>query len=66
MSKREDPDYKPLRGHVPINLYKKFKTYCVQEGMDNSEGLENVIKFYFDYRKKVLPTSDMATEFEKI
>jgi len=66
MSKREDPDYKPLRGHVPINLYKRFKAYCVQEDMDNSEGLENVLKFYFDYRKKVAPKSDKESEFEKI
>jgi|GEM_PF-6372218 len=66
MAKKEDPAYSPLRGHVPKDLYKRFKAYCVEEEMDNSQALENVLKFYFDYREKVAPKSEIATEFEKI
>ena len=66
MAKRDDPTYSPLRGHVPRELYEQFKVYCIQEKMDNSEALENVLKFYFEYRNEVAPKSEMVTEFEKI
>lgn len=66
VTKREDPAYTPLRGHIRKELYKRFKAFCVEEELDNSEGLENVLKFYFDYRKKVAPKNDVANEFEKI
>ena len=66
MAKRDDSAYSPLRGHVPKDLYIKFKIYCIEDGMDNSQALENVLRFYFEYRDEVVPKSDTATEFEKI
>lgn len=66
VTKREDPAYSPLRGHVPKELYKRFKAYCVEEEMDNSEALENVLKFYFEYRDELAPKSDIVTACRNI
>jgi hypothetical protein len=46
--KKDDPNYSVVRGHVPNELYKKFKIFCVDRGMDNSEGLEQLLAEYFE------------------
>jgi hypothetical protein len=45
--KKDDPNYSVVRGHVPNELYKKFKIFCVDRGVDNSEGLEQLLAEYF-------------------
>ena len=46
--KKDDPSYSVVRGHVPNDLYKKFKLFCLDRGMDNSEGLEQLLVEYFE------------------
>jgi hypothetical protein len=53
--KKDDPNYSPVRGHVPNELYKKFKIFCLDHGVDNSEGLELLLSEYFESKKQ--PTS---------
>jgi hypothetical protein len=48
--KKDDPNYAVVRGHVPIDLYKRFKFFCVEKGVDNSEGLEVVLRGYFEWQ----------------
>ncbi len=48
--KKDDPNYAVVRGHVPIDLYKRFKFFCVEKGVDNSEGLEVVLREYFEWQ----------------
>jgi hypothetical protein len=48
--KKDDPNYAVVRGHVPIDLYKQFKILCVELGVDNSEGLEVLLREYFEYK----------------
>jgi hypothetical protein len=48
--KKDDPNYAVVRGHVPIDLYKRFKFFCVEKGVDNSEGLEVVLQGYFEWQ----------------
>lgn len=56
--KKDDPSYGVVRGHVPIELHKRFKIFCVERGVDNSEGLEALLREYFeskDSQQKDLP-----------
>lgn len=48
--KKKDPNYGLVRGFVPQDLLKKFKIYCVENGVDNSQGLENLLCEYFDWK----------------
>jgi hypothetical protein len=49
-AKKEDPGYAALRGHIPKSLYKRFKMFCLERGVDNSQGLEELIHEYFDLK----------------
>lgn len=55
--KKDDPNYAAIRGHVPIDLYKKFKFFCVERGVDNSQGLEDLLLEYFEYKEQQNGTS---------
>jgi hypothetical protein len=60
-AKKEDPGYVALRGHIPKDLYRKFKILCIERGVDNSQGLEDLIREYFelkdnDERQDLAPT----------
>jgi hypothetical protein len=50
--KKDDPNYAAIRGHVPIDLYKKFKFFCVERGVDNSQGLEDLLQEYFECKEQ--------------
>jgi hypothetical protein len=50
--KKDDPNYAVVRGHVPADLYKEFKFFCVERNVDNSEGLEQLLKEYFEMKKQ--------------
>ncbi|MBD2303209.1 GIY-YIG nuclease family protein [Nostoc sp. FACHB-190] len=46
-TKKDDPDYVALRGHIPKELFKRFKMFCLEKEVDNSQGLEYVLQEYF-------------------
>ncbi|WP_199342976.1 MULTISPECIES: hypothetical protein [unclassified Calothrix] len=48
--KKKDPNYGLVRGLVPQDLLKRFKIYCVENGVDNSQGLENLLREYFELK----------------
>ncbi len=47
VDKRKSPDYDVLRGLVPIELIRRFKIFCMDNNLDNSEGLEKILNDYF-------------------
>lgn len=49
-AKKEDPNYTILRGHVPKDLYRRFKILCLERGVDNSQGLEDLLNEYFELK----------------
>ncbi|WP_200819452.1 hypothetical protein [Tolypothrix sp. NIES-4075] len=51
-AKKDDPDYVAIRGHVPKNLYKRFKVFCLEREVDNSQGLEDLLSEYFEIKDK--------------
>lgn len=56
-AKKDDPDYVAIRGHVPKNLYKRFKVFCLEREVDNSQGLEDLLSEYFEIKDKEQPSS---------
>jgi hypothetical protein len=50
--KKDDPNYSVVRGHVPNELYKKFKIFCLDRDVDNSEGLEVLLTEYFESKEE--------------
>lgn len=47
VGKKDDPNYEQVRGHVPKQLVRRFKQYCLDEDMDYSEGLERILASFF-------------------
>lgn len=48
--KKKDPNYGMVRGFVPQDLVRRFKIYCIDNGLDYSEGLENLLREYFEWK----------------
>ncbi|MEO0684746.1 MAG: GIY-YIG nuclease family protein [Cyanobacteria bacterium J06649_11] len=48
--KKKDPNYGLVRGLLPQELLKKFKIYCIENGVDYSQGLENLLREYFEWK----------------
>ncbi|PSB01042.1 hypothetical protein [Merismopedia glauca] len=51
MGKKDSPKYELVRGHVPKSLARRFKLYCLEEEIDYSEGLEQILTFFFSDRE---------------
>lgn len=50
--KKTDPRYALVRGHIPKALLKRFKHYCLENDLDYSQGLEDVLTTFFDLLDK--------------
>lgn len=59
-AKKDDPDYVAIRGHVPKSIYKKFKVFCLEREVDNSQGLENLLSEYFEIKENQHEKEDVA------
>jgi hypothetical protein len=46
MDKRRDPNYKQISGHIPVELYKQFKTACFSRDIKQSEAIEKAVKLW--------------------
>jgi hypothetical protein len=65
VAKKDDPNYEQVRAHVPKQLARRFKQYCLDEDIDYSEGLEKVLTSFFaeiDRLKKNLPRKSGQTK----
>lgn len=51
-AKKADSGYAALRGHIPKDLYKRFRIHCLERDVDNSQGLEDLIREYFEFKDK--------------
>lgn len=46
VSKRDDPNYSQVSGHIPTEMTKKFKIACTMRGVSHSDGLEQAIAIW--------------------
>ncbi|GEM_PF-5660086 len=47
MGKKDDQNYVQLRGHVPKQLARQFKEFCLKEEINYSEGIEMILTAFF-------------------
>ena len=59
-AKKDDPNYVAIRGHVPKSIYKKFKVFCLEREVDNSQGLEDLLSEYFEIKENQNTKGDVA------
>ena len=52
VSKKNDPNYEEVRGHVPKSLARKFKGICVVQGFDYSEALEQALDLWVQHQEQ--------------
>ena len=50
-AKKADSGYAALRGHIPKDLYKRFRIHCLERDVDNSQGLEDLLREYFELKE---------------
>jgi len=46
VSKREDPNYQQVSGHVPADVAMDFKAACIRRGVSQSTGLEQSLNLW--------------------
>ena len=51
-SKRDDPNYQQVSGHLPKEMATEFKVACTRRGVSHSDGLEQAIALWLAYDKK--------------
>ncbi|MFL9467105.1 MULTISPECIES: hypothetical protein [Scytonema] len=59
-AKKDDPDYVAIRGHIPKELFKKFKLFCLEREVDNSQGLEELLREYFEMKDQQKQKGNVA------
>jgi hypothetical protein len=45
-SKKDDPNYEQVRGHVPQDLAMRFRVACTLRKLDYSQGIETALEFW--------------------
>jgi hypothetical protein len=48
VSKRDDPAYSQVSGHIPNDLALKFKIACTTKQISNSDGLEQAVRLWLE------------------
>ncbi|NEP61056.1 MAG: hypothetical protein F6K31_29425 [Symploca sp. SIO2G7] len=46
VSKRADPNYHQISGHIPKEMATEFKIACTRRGVSHSEGLEQAVTLW--------------------
>jgi hypothetical protein len=53
-SKRDDPNYQQISGHIPKEMATEFKVACTRKGVSHSDGLEQAIDLWLAQGNKPL------------
>lgn len=46
VSKRDDPNYSQISGHIPIDMTMEFKIACTRRRVSHSDGLQQAIALW--------------------
>ncbi len=58
MGKKDDPSYEQLRGHVPKALARQFKQFCLDQELDYSKGLQQILEDFFQAQQLYVVESE--------
>ncbi|MDP8963692.1 MAG: hypothetical protein M3O33_06840 [Cyanobacteriota bacterium] len=56
-SKRDDPNYQQISGHIPKEMATEFKVACTRKGVSHSDGLEQAIALWLAQDNQPLASS---------
>ncbi|MBD1903745.1 hypothetical protein NDI44_28075 [Trichocoleus sp. DQ-A3] len=54
-TKRDDPDYAQVSGHVPVEVAREFGVLCAIKRITKSEALEEAIRLLLEQNQALLP-----------
>jgi hypothetical protein len=49
VSKKDDPNYEQVRGHVPKDLAMEFRLACTSHRLDYSQGIEAALRLLLSH-----------------
>ncbi|MBW4585219.1 ribbon-helix-helix domain-containing protein [Aetokthonos hydrillicola Thurmond2011] len=58
--RRRSDDYKQVSGYVPVDLARRFKSICAQEGVSQSDALEEMIREWIAKKTDSLNSQQVA------
>ena len=54
-TKRDDPNYAQVSGHIPAEVAREFGVLCAIKQITKSEAMEEAIKLLLEQNKELLP-----------
>jgi hypothetical protein len=57
VDRRQSPNYRQISGHIPIDMYRKFKSVCALRDVSQSEALEQAINIWMEQEEEENPKS---------
>lgn len=54
-SKRDDPNYQQISGHIPKEMATEFKIACTRKGVSHSDGLSQAIALWLAHTEQPTP-----------
>ena len=61
-TKRDDPNYAQVSGHVPVEVAREFGVLCAIKRITKSEALEEAMKLLLEQNKDLLPPKPLTKE----
>jgi hypothetical protein len=61
-SKRDDPNYQQVSGHIPKEMATEFKVACTRREVSHSDGLEQAIALWLHRTTKKPPLATAAAK----
>ncbi|MGV0024417.1 hypothetical protein [Phormidesmis priestleyi] len=64
MSKKDDPNYEAVRGHIPKRMARRFKGLCAQLGIDHGAAMEAALEPWMRQQEQELMEAETEKEVE--
>lgn len=62
VSKKDNPNYEAVRGHIPKKLARRFKGLCAQLGIDHGAAIEEALEPWMQQKEQELKESETLEE----
>lgn len=62
VSKKDDPNYEAVRGHIPKRMARRFKGICAQLGIDHGAAMEEALEPWMRQKEQELEESESFNE----
>ncbi len=62
VTKRKDPNYAQVSGHIPADLSRRFGIYCAAKQISKSDGLEKAIELLLEQEPELSVSSSVQPQ----